>query len=149
MPNKDDMVTPIGQKVQSTLDAYDQYFHSFLFVLCNIINYYYRYKWIVYIQFNKGVFRVPLQFLLSDDEVPAPQPTVAKIVTPLDTPLSPLSNVDDVVKPSGPSIEELLGGVDKNACELKYEVKKKREEEIRNGKEENEEKRRRYLLFYL
>eukprot|EP00026_Physarum_polycephalum_P000153 Phypoly_transcript_00153.p1 GENE.Phypoly_transcript_00153~~Phypoly_transcript_00153.p1 ORF type:complete len:1043 (-),score=250.60 Phypoly_transcript_00153:3302-6352(-) len=96
---KEDMVTSIGKKAQSTLDAY---------------------KWIVYIQFNKGVFRVPLQFLLSDDPDPALAPALPA-VSVNDTPLSPLSEKGETSGPSGPSIEEILGGADKNACELKYE----------------------------
>lgn len=93
VPNKEDMVTQVGQKVQSTLDAY---------------------KWIAYIHFNKGVFRVPLQFLLSDDEETPVSSSSSSVAS---SPLSPLDEPSE----KGPSIEDLLGCVDKNACELKYE----------------------------
>jgi hypothetical protein len=46
----------------------------------------------------------------------------APAVTVLDTPLSPLSEAAEPAGSAGPSIEEILGGADKNACELKYEV---------------------------
>lgn len=89
------------------------------FVSIQFIYIVFRYKWIAYIHFNKGVFRLPLQFLLSDDEeTPATTPA-ASIASPLHT---PLDDDEPAAQEKGPSIEDLLGGVDKNACELKYEV---------------------------
>lgn len=95
---KDDMVTPISNKVQSTLDAY---------------------KWVVYIHFNKGTFRVPLQFFLADEPEAEVAPPPAPVITIEDTPLGGL--MAEPLVPAGPSIEELLGGTGKDSCELKYE----------------------------
>jgi hypothetical protein len=89
---KEDMVTPIKERVTSTLDAY---------------------KWIVYIHFNKGVFRVPLQFLLSPD----PAEGLAGEQKTIENPLSP--TVEESTP--APSIETLLGTNSTELCEVKYE----------------------------
>lgn len=86
--SKEDLVTPIKGKVQSTLEAY---------------------KWVVYIHFNKGVFKVPLQFFLSPD-VPAEKPAI------MDNPLAPTPS--DL---ESPSIEDLLSANSTDLCELKYD----------------------------
>jgi hypothetical protein len=66
---------------------------------------------------------VPLQFLLSDEPEVALAATPAALPSVYDTPLSPLSEKEETPDVAGTSIEEILGGADKNACELKYEVR--------------------------